>query len=217
MLAANADLRARLSQPAWPASPARCRPARRRRPGRGQALGMPCYETPTGWKFFGNLLDAGTHHAVRRGELRHRLATTCARRTALWAVLFWLNILAARRQSVARDRARALGALTGATTTPATTTRRSTATPPTALIDALRAKPPTLPGQRLGAVHASARPTISRYTDPVDGSVSDKQGMRIGFEDGSRIVYRLSGHRHRGRDKVLESCVLCRQVNLSNT
>jgi hypothetical protein len=93
-------------------------------------LGVDCYETPTGWKFFGNLLDAGDH-ALRRGELRHRLRP-CARKGRPLGGAVLAQPAGGQAQSVGRDRARATGAASGATTIPATTTRRWTARPRTA-------------------------------------------------------------------------------------
>jgi phosphoglucomutase len=154
------------------------------------ALGIRCYETPTGWKFFGNLLDAG-------------LATLCGEESAgtgadhvrekdgLWAVLFWLNILAARGQSVeaiVRDHWRRFGRNYY--------TRHDyeaiDAAAGEALLDNLRASVAALPGQRLGGLEVAAAADFS-YTDPVDGSTSRRQGICVRFSDGSRIVYRLSG------------------------
>ena len=153
-------------------------------------LGLPCYETPTGWKFFGNLLDAGK--ITLCGEESFGTGSDHVReKDGLWAVLFWLNILAARRQSVAeivREHWRTYGrnyytrhdyeAINSAAAN--------------GLVDALRAKTATLPGQKLGS-YTVAYVDDFRYIDPIDDSVSDKQGVRIGFQDGSRIVYRLSG------------------------
>ena len=95
------------------------------------ALGVACYETPTGWKFFGNLLDAGL--ATLCGEESAGTGSDHVReKDGLWAVLFWLNVLAARRASrSSRHRARALARASAATTTRATTTRRSTRPPRT--------------------------------------------------------------------------------------
>lgn len=153
-------------------------------------LGMTCYETPTGWKFFGNLLDAGK--ITLCGEESFGTGSDHVReKDGLWAVLFWLNILAARRQSVAeivREHWRIYGRNYY--------TRHDYEAVDSAaaneLVDTLRARSSTLPGQKLGA-YTVAYADDFRYLDPIDDSVSDKQGIRIGFEDGSRIVYRLSG------------------------
>lgn len=154
------------------------------------ALGIACFETPTGWKFYGTLLDAG-------------LATICGEESAgtgsdhirekdgLWAVLLWVNILAVRGISVdalARDHWARFGrnyyarhdyeAIESALAD--------------ALIDALTARLPTLPGSTFGTLTVAGADSFS-YTDPVDGSISANQGLRVLFEGGSRVVFRLSG------------------------
>ena len=153
-------------------------------------LGLPCYETPTGWKFFGNLLDAGKitlcgEESVGTGSDHVR------EKDGLWAVLFWMNILAEREQSVAeivREHWRIYGRNYY--------TRHDYEAVDSAaaneLVDALRAAIATLPGQQLGSYTVDYADDF-RYVDPIDDSVSEKQGIRIGFKDGSRIVYRLSG------------------------
>jgi phosphoglucomutase len=155
-----------------------------------EKLGVGLYETPTGWKFFGNLLDA-------------RLVTICGEESAgtgsnhvrekdgLWAVLLWLNILAARRESAkaiveahwrefgrnyyARHDYEGLDALAAH-----------------ALIAALGARLELLPGTRVGPLTVAAADDFS-YHDPVDGAISSRQGIRVLFEGGSRVVFRLSG------------------------
>ncbi len=153
-------------------------------------LGIDCYETPTGWKFFGNLMDAGK--VTLCGEESFGTGSNHIReKDGLWAVLFWLNILAVRQESVEQivrnhwqlygrnyysrhdyeavdsDRAQNLTAI-------------------------LKAKLPTLRGQKFGKYEVDYADDF-RYVDSIDGSVSEKQGIRIGFTDGSRIVVRLSG------------------------
>ncbi|MDE2404792.1 MAG: alpha-D-glucose phosphate-specific phosphoglucomutase [Sphingomonadales bacterium] len=154
------------------------------------ALGIPAYETPTGWKFFGTLLDAG-------------LATICGEESAgtgsdhvrekdgLWAVLLWLNILAVRRipvKQLAEEHWARFGRNYYA--------RHDYEALPTAQADALiaelTASLPALPGRAFGALTVAAADSFA-YTDPVDGSVSRNQGLRVLFEGGSRIVFRLSG------------------------
>jgi len=153
-------------------------------------LGIECYETPTGWKFFGNLLDAGK--TTLCGEESFGTGSNHIReKDGLWAVLFWLNILAVRQQSVeeiVRDHWQIYGRnyysrhdYEGIDSDRANT-----------LITQLRALLPTLTGKLLGAYTVDYADDFS-YTDPVDGSVSQKQGVRVGFTDGSRIVFRLSG------------------------
>lgn len=153
-------------------------------------LGMKCYETPTGWKFFGNLLDASK--ITLCGEESFGTGSDHVReKDGLWAVLFWLNILAARRQSVAeivREHWRIYGR-NYYTRHDYEAVNSSAAND---LMDALRAMSVTLPGQSFGGYVVDYADDF-RYLDPIDDSVSDKQGIRIGFKDGSRIVYRLSG------------------------
>ncbi|MFZ5620221.1 MAG: alpha-D-glucose phosphate-specific phosphoglucomutase [Pseudomonadota bacterium] len=155
-----------------------------------QALGLPYYETPTGWKFFGNLLDAGK--VTLCGEESFGTGSDHVReKDGLWAVLFWLNLLAVRGQSVAeivRDHWRRYGRnyysrhdYEGVDNIAAD-----------ALIDGLRAQFATLPGRRFGHYTVDYSDDFA-YTDPIDGSLSTRQGIRIGFADGSRIVFRLSG------------------------
>ena len=154
------------------------------------ALKLPCYETPTGWKFFGNLLDAGK--VTLCGEESFGTGSDHVReKDGLWAVLFWLNLLAVRGQPVAaivQDHWQRFGRnyysrhdYEGVDSAAANT-----------LIDNLRAQFATLPGRSLGAYTVAYSDDFA-YTDPIDASISKNQGIRIGFTDGSRIVFRLSG------------------------
>lgn len=155
-----------------------------------EALGIPLWETPTGWKFFGTLLDAG-------------LATICGEESAgtgsdhvrekdgLWAVLLWLNILAVTGKPVAQI-AKEHWARFGRNyyarhDYEAIETERANA-----LMAALEASFPDLPGRAFGPLTVSAADQFA-YIDPVDGSQSHKQGARVMFACGSRIVFRLSG------------------------
>lgn len=153
-------------------------------------LGLPCYETPTGWKFFGNLLDA--NKITLCGEESFGTGSDHVReKDGLWAVLFWLNILAARRQSVAeivREHWRVYGRNYYTRHDYEAVDSKAA----DGLVDALRVQAATLPGRRLGSYTVDYADDF-RYVDPIDDSVSEKQGIRIGFKDGSRIVYRLSG------------------------
>ncbi|MDX2215157.1 MAG: alpha-D-glucose phosphate-specific phosphoglucomutase [Oculatellaceae cyanobacterium bins.114] len=153
-------------------------------------LGIDCYETPTGWKFFGNLLDAD--RATLCGEESFGTGSNHIReKDGLWAVLFWLNVLAARQQSVeaiVREHWQIYGRnyysrhdYEGVDSDRANT-----------LMTNLRSLAPTLKGKTFGSYTVEYGDDFS-YTDPVDGSVSQKQGIRIGFTDGSRVVFRLSG------------------------
>jgi phosphoglucomutase len=155
-----------------------------------EKLGIPCYETPTGWKFFGNLLDAGK--ATLCGEESFGTGSNHIReKDGLWAVLFWLNILAVKQQSVegiVREHWATYGRnyysrhdYEGVDSDRANT-----------LIDNLRQGLSAMPGKTYGSYTVDYADDFA-YTDPVDGSVSQKQGVRIGFTDGSRMVFRLSG------------------------
>ncbi|MBD2090759.1 alpha-D-glucose phosphate-specific phosphoglucomutase [Microcoleus sp. FACHB-1515] len=153
-------------------------------------IGIDCYETPTGWKFFGNLLDAGK--ATLCGEESFGTGSNHIReKDGLWAVLFWLNILAVKGQSVeqiVKDHWRTYGRnyYSRHDYEAVDSDRANT------LITDLRAKLPSLKGQKLGSYEVDYADDFS-YTDPIDHSVSQKQGVRLGFTDGSRIVFRLSG------------------------
>ena len=154
-----------------------------------KALGIACYETPTGWKFFGNLLDAGRIRLC--GEESFGTGSDHVReKDGLWAVLCWLNILAVRKQSVlaiqeahwqrfgrhyyTRHDYEGLSIEQGA-----------------AVFSHLRAQLADVPV--LEGLPPLTECDEFSYTDPVDGSISSAQGLRFNFADGSRIVYRLSG------------------------
>ncbi|MEW5757062.1 MAG: alpha-D-glucose phosphate-specific phosphoglucomutase [Pseudomonadota bacterium] len=153
-------------------------------------LGIPCFETPTGWKFFGNLLDA--RQVTLCGEESFGTGSDHVReKDGLWAVLFWLNIIAERAQSVeeiVRDHWRRFGRNIYSRHD----YEAVDATLATDIIDGLRARLGTLAGERLGNYTVDLADDFS-YTDPIDQSVSKNQGLRIIFTDGSRIVFRLSG------------------------
>ncbi|MFN7228780.1 MAG: alpha-D-glucose phosphate-specific phosphoglucomutase [Synechococcaceae cyanobacterium] len=155
-----------------------------------RALGIPCFETPTGWKFFGNLLDAG--RITLCGEESFGTGSNHIReKDGLWAVLFWLQILAVRGETVAQVmdshwrthgrhyysrhdyEAIASEAAHG-------------------LYDRVKTLLPGLPGQAF-AGRTIATADDFAYTDPVDGSTSAGQGLRVLLDDGSRVVLRLSG------------------------
>jgi phosphoglucomutase len=153
-------------------------------------LGIPMFETPTGWKFFGNLLDAGM--ATICGEESAGTGSDHVReKDGLWAVLLWLNILAVRNQSVvaiARDHWATYGRnyyarhdYEGVESAKAD-----------ALMTDLRARMTTLPGTTVAGLTIETADDFA-YTDPTDGSVSRNQGVRILFDGGSRVVFRLSG------------------------
>lgn len=154
------------------------------------ALGIPAYETPTGWKFFGNLLDAGM--ATICGEESAGTGSDHVReKDGLWAVLLWLNILAVRKMPVAE-----LAAEHWARFGRNYYARHDYEALPTdsanALMEELTAALPSLPGRAFGPLAIEMADSFS-YADPVDGSVSHNQGLRILFVGGSRVVFRLSG------------------------
>ncbi len=154
------------------------------------ALGIAKFETPTGWKFFGNLLDAGK--ATLCGEESFGTGSDHVReKDGLWAILLWLNILAVRKQSVAQILAEHWARF-GRNYYSRHDFEAIATDKADAMMAALRARLPGLPGQTLEGMTIAAADDFA-YTDPVDGSVSAKQGVRIIFEDGSRIVMRLSG------------------------
>ncbi|MDO8988847.1 MAG: alpha-D-glucose phosphate-specific phosphoglucomutase [Sideroxyarcus sp.] len=155
-----------------------------------KALNIPCFETPTGWKFFGNLMDAGK--VTLCGEESFGTGSNHVReKDGLWAVLFWLNIVAARKQSVeaiVREHWAKFGRnfysrydYEGLPTEAAN-----------GVMQHLRDSFATLTKQQFGKYTVQTCDDFS-YTDPVDGSVSKGQGVRILFSDGSRIIFRLSG------------------------
>jgi phosphoglucomutase len=155
-----------------------------------EALGLSCYETPTGWKFFGNLLDAKL--ITLCGEESFGTGSDHVReKDGLWAVLFWLNLLAVRKESVeeiVQQHWRRFGRnfytrydYEGIDTAAAN-----------GLMSHLQSQLAGLPGSTLDGYLVDYADNFS-YTDPVDGSVSENQGIRIGFTEGSRIVFRLSG------------------------
>ncbi len=155
-----------------------------------EKLGIECHETPTGWKFFGNLLDA--NRVTLCGEESFGTGSNHIReKDGLWAVLFWLNILAVRKQSVAeivgehwQEYGRNYYTRHDYEAIPSDIAKQ--------LMTDLEAQFPALVGQTLADKTVSYADNFS-YTDPVDNSVSNNQGLRIGFEDGSRIILRLSG------------------------
>ena len=154
------------------------------------ALGIPLYETPTGWKFFGALLDAGL--ATLCGEESAGAGSDHVReKDGLWAVLLWLNIVAVRRQSVA-EVMDGHWARFGRNYYARHDYEGLDSAGADALMDALRSRLDALPGQGFGPLKVGAADEFA-YEDPTDGSVSRRQGLRVLFEGGSRVVYRLSG------------------------
>lgn len=155
-----------------------------------QRLGIDCFETPTGWKYFGNLLDAGKI-ALCGEESAGTGADHVREKDGVWAVLFWLNILGVRgepAEAIVYDH----WAKFGRDFYVRHDYEEIEADRANALIERLRHRIPELPGTRWGDFAVSTADDFA-YTDPVDGSTSAHQGIRIGFADGARIVYRLSG------------------------
>ncbi len=155
-----------------------------------ERLGIPIFETPTGWKFFGNLLDAGM--ATICGEESAGTGSDHVReKDGLWAVLLWLNILAARGESVdaiARDHWATYGRNYYARHDyEGVESERADA-----LMSELRGKLDGLAGTQVAGLTIAAADDFA-YTDPTDHSVSRNQGVRVLFEGGSRVVFRLSG------------------------
>ncbi len=155
-----------------------------------EALGIDCYETPTGWKFFGSLMDAGK--VTLCGEESFGTGSDHVReKDGLWAVLFWLNILAVRQESVesiladhwvkygrnfySRHDYEAVDSAAA-----------------TQVLQHVRDQFESLKGQTLAGRVVKLCDDFA-YTDPIDGSISTNQGVRVLFEDGSRIIFRLSG------------------------
>ena len=155
-----------------------------------RSLGIPSFETPTGWKYFGNLMDAGLCTVC--GEESFGTGSNHVReKDGLWAVLAWLSILAATRKPVAevmREHWQRFGRsyfqrhdYEGLNSAKAKQ-----------MLEEAGQKLAAMQGASLAGTRVS-RADEFRYVDPVDGSVSENQGTRIFLEDGSRIVWRLSG------------------------
>jgi phosphoglucomutase len=153
-------------------------------------LNIPCYETPTGWKFFGNLMDA--EKVTLCGEESFGTGSKHVReKDGLWAVLCWLNIIAAKKTSV-EEIVKAHWAEYGRNVY----SRHDYEAIPTeeanGVMAHIKAQFASLPDKKFGKYNVKTCDDFS-YTDPIDGSLSTNQGVRILFDDGSRIVFRLSG------------------------
>ncbi len=155
-----------------------------------EKLGIGMYETPTGWKFFGNLLDAGKVTVC--GEESFGTGSDHVReKDGLWAVLFWLNIMAGRNESVA-EIVKSHWAEYGRNYYSRHDYEEVDSDAANGMMTALREKLANLPGQSFGALKVAAADDFA-YHDPIDGSISKNQGIRVLFEGGSRVVFRLSG------------------------
>ncbi|MCE5972238.1 alpha-D-glucose phosphate-specific phosphoglucomutase [Sinirhodobacter sp. WL0062] len=154
------------------------------------ALGLDCYETPTGWKFFGNLMDAGRVSLC--GEESFGTGSDHVReKDGLWAVLMWLNIIAARGQGVAEILSEHFARF-GRNYYSRHDYEALPVDQANAMLNDLRDRLTALKGTQSQGLIIQSADEFS-YTDPVDGSVSAQQGFRILFEGGSRVVLRLSG------------------------
>ena len=155
-----------------------------------EKLGIEMHETPTGWKFFGNLLDAG--RVTICGEESSGTGSNHVReKDGIWAVLLWLNILASRKQGV-DEIVRDHWAIYGRNYYTRYDYEEVDAAVANKLVEDLRAQLPTIANATYDSLKVSYADDFT-YHDPVDGSTSANQGIRIGFADGSRIVLRLSG------------------------
>jgi len=153
-------------------------------------LGIDCYETPTGWKFFGNLLDADM--VTICGEESAGTSSNHVReKDGVWAVLLWLNVLAVRRQPV-KEILASHWAQFGRNYYSRHDYEAIDAGEATGLIDALRNKLAVLPGTVVEGMKIISADDFA-YADPVDGSNTNRQGIRIEFDGGARVVMRLSG------------------------
>ncbi len=154
------------------------------------AMDIPCFETPTGWKFFGNLLDDG--RITLCGEESFGTGSSHVReKDGLWAVLFWLNIIAERGQS-AKAIVREHWSQFGRTYFTRHDYEGVEGAAAASVVDRLKERLPQLAGTRVGELTVTEADNF-RYEDPVDGSVSENQGLRIYFDNGARAVVRLSG------------------------
>jgi phosphoglucomutase len=188
MLAANAHLAKAYSKGL--AGVARSMPTSAALDRVAKARNISCYETPTGWKYFGNLLDSG--QITICGEESAGTGSNHVReKDGLWAVLLWLNIIAKRKQS-AKDIVESHWKEFGRNYYSRHDYEEVDADYAVGLMKALRDQLPKLKGSKAAGGTIAAADDFE-YLDPVDGSVSKSQGIRLLFEDGSRIVYRLSG------------------------
>lgn len=153
-------------------------------------LGLNIYETPTGWKFFGNLLDAGK--VTFCGEESFGTGSNHVReKDGLWAILFWLNLLAATGKSVS-EIVEQHWEIFGRSYYTRHDYEEVDQAAAKSIMEDLRKRLPTLKGTDIAGLTIAKADDFS-YSDPIDGSVSEHQGIRIFFEGGGRIVYRLSG------------------------
>lgn len=189
VLAANATLAPGYARGI--AGVARSMPTSRAPDAVARALQIECFETPTGWKFFGNLLDAG--RITLCGEESYGTSSDHVReKDGLWAVLFWLNLLAAKPDetvlSILQDHWQRYGRHYYSRHDYEAVDARQAAE----ALDRLRANLPALPGQTIGGMAITAADDFA-YRDPVDGSESRGQGLRVICGEQARLIARLSG------------------------
>ncbi|XGW12420.1 hypothetical protein V3C99_013265 [Haemonchus contortus] len=159
-----------------------------------KAKGLEVFETPTGWKYFGNLMDAGRIYLC--GEESFGTGSDHIReKDGVWAMLAWLQILADRKLSV-EDIVKEQWKRYGRNVFTRYDYENVDASGANLLMTFLEAQMAAFVGKELSANNVSYKVKLAdnfQYTDPIDGSVATKQGLRIVFEDGSRLVFRLSG------------------------
>ncbi len=188
VLAANAHLAPGYAEGL--AGVARSMPTSRALDRVAERLGITAYETPTGWKFFGTLLDAGL--ATLCGEESAGTGSNHVReKDGLWAVLLWLNILAVRRQSV-REILQTHWADFGRDYYSRHDYEGLDKALAEGVMEDLRSRLAELPGRQAGRLSVEAADDFS-YQDPLDGSLAERQGLRVFFREGARAVLRLSG------------------------
>lgn len=188
VLAANATLAPGYSQGIT--GIARSMPTSRAADAVAKQLGIPCFETPTGWKFFGNLLDAG--RITICGEESYGTSSNHVReKDGLWAVLFWLNLLAKRREPVAAILAQHWRQYGRHYYSRHDYEAVETATAQAAMADLATALP-GLVGQAIDGMAITQADDFA-YTDPIDGSISKAQGLRVICGEQARVIARLSG------------------------
>ncbi|WP_428245998.1 alpha-D-glucose phosphate-specific phosphoglucomutase [Ferrovibrio sp.] len=188
VLAANATLAPGYSQGI--AGIARSMPTSRAADAVAKQLGIPCFETPTGWKFFGNLLDAG--RITICGEESYGTSSNHVReKDGLWAVLFWLNLLAKRREPVAAILAQHWRQYGRHYYSRHDYEAVETATAQAAMADLAKALP-GLVGQAIDGMVITQADDFA-YTDPIDGSIAKAQGLRVICGEQARVIARLSG------------------------
>jgi phosphoglucomutase len=193
LLAANARLAPRYKDGLT--GLARSMPTSRAADRVAKQLGIPCYETPTGWRFFCNLLDADK--ITLCGEESFGTSSNhCREKDGLWAVLFWLNILAVRQEPLPKILS-AHWAEYGRDFFQREDYDIPDSAQAAEVMRSLEAALPGLAGKSVAGLQIASADSFA-YTDPIDGSVSKNQGLRVFTADGGRISFRLSGTGTRG-------------------